>query len=158
MVPVHPWEWAGLGVILMLLEVFHGAFVLSVLGASALVTAAVDVLFPSLALTLVTFGLLAVLGLWLLRPQLLRRVRGRAGDADETNVAALVGSTAHVQVPFDDEGLGRVRVGAEEWRARLRTGALWTPGTPLTVVGSSGATLEVAPAAPGPPSAEVEHL
>lgn len=155
---MHPWEWAGLGVILMLLEVLHGAFILSVLGASALVTAAVDVLFPSLALTLITFAILAALGLWLLRPRLLRRVRGRAGAAAETNVAALVGSTARVQVPFDDEGMGRVRVGTEEWRARLRTGEPWTPGTPLTVVGSSGATLEVAPAAPGPQGAEVEHL
>ncbi len=146
MIDVPAWVWAGMGVILLLLESLHGAFILSILGAAALVTAGIDVLAPSLPLTLIAFAILGALGLWLLRPVVLRTLRRGPAPAD-SNVNALMGAACRVLVPFDAEGMGRVRVGGEAWRAHLRdTGADWTPETPLRVVGCEGTTLEVAPA------------
>lgn len=144
---VPAWVWAGAGVILLLLESLHGAFILSILGAAALVTAGIDVLMPSLPLTLIAFAILGALGLWLLRPAVLQTLHRGPAPA-ESNVNALLGATCRVLVPFDAEGIGRVRVGGEAWRAHLRNGgAVWTPNTPLRVVGCEGTTLEVAPAA-----------
>ena len=143
------WVWAGLGVVLLLLESLHGAFILSILGAAALVTAGVEVLFPSIPLTITAFVILSALGLWLLRPVVMRRLR-RPGPEQDSNVAALIGAACRVEVPFDQEGIGRVRVGGEAWRAHLRhVEAAWTPETPLRVVGCAGTTLEVAPAGTG---------
>ncbi len=136
------WVWAAVGVLLMLLESLHGAFILSILGAAALVVAALSWLVPISGIQLVAWAALSLVGLWLVRPVLTRRWgKGRGAP---TNVAALVGQRGVVVAPFDPRRVGRVRVGGETWRAHLVEGCPVPPeGAELAVVGSQGATLEV---------------
>ena len=139
------WVWAVIGVALLVLESMHGAFVLSVLGVGALVAAVVALLVPLTIVTLPTFAVVSGVGLFTLRPWVLRRFGGRGGIA--TNADAMVGRMAQVLVPFEPETrTGRVVVGAEQWRARVAEGwAMPGVGGQCTVLSVEGNTLQVCP-------------
>lgn len=141
-----------MGVVLLLLESLHGAFILSMIGAAALLTAALALLTTNALLLVGAFVLLSAAALWLLRPVVVRRL-SRRDQAPDSNVAALIGADCRVEVAFDAEGVGRVRVGGETWRARLRSGAdAPAAGAHLRIVGCTGTTLEVAPEVGAPKS------
>ena len=139
------WVWAVIGIALLVLESMHGAFVLSVLGVGALAAAVMALLLPLAVVTVPTFAVVSIVGLFTLRPWAVRRFGRRGGMA--TNVDALVGRTAQVLVPFEPETrTGRVVVGAEQWRARLEEG--WAApgvGGQCTVLSVDGNTLQVCP-------------
>jgi len=136
------------GLLLILLEAAHGAFVLSMVGLAALVTAAVAAAgLRSLAVTVPVFLVVSLGLLLLLRPLAVRRLRSWPASA-ATNVQALVGQTGRVVVPFDDRGVGYVLVGGERWRAHVAEGwdtARLSVGSTCTVLAVQGATLEVCP-------------
>lgn len=145
MVPVPPWAWVVIGGLLLLLELANGAFVLAVLGVSAVATGGVALLLPPPTVTVPAFLAMAAFGLAVLRPLALRRFR--SGE-QRTNVEAVIGHTARLVSAFDEAHYGRVTVGGESWRAHLADGWVdrpWHAGARFTVLAASGVTLEVCP-------------
>lgn len=145
--------WLVGGVLALAAELFTGTFVLLMVGGAAL-GAAVAAAFAGGPVPWIVFAVLAVFGLWLIRPWAVRRLRGGAGT--RTNVDALTGGTAYAVAPFDPvTRVGRVKIDGVEWRARLWEGTpggdalarLTGPGTTYWVQEVRGATLIVVPMA-----------
>lgn len=148
MSPLPAWLWAAIGVVLIMMESVHGAFIVSVLGTAALLTALVALLIThSLSVTLPIFVVLSIAGLVVVRPWAVRHVHRWPG-AQATNVQSFVGQTVRLVRAFGPDGIGYVLVGAENWRARLADGweqREYPVGSELTVLGVEGATLQVCP-------------
>jgi membrane protein implicated in regulation of membrane protease activity len=113
------WALAAAGALVV--ELFTGTFALLMVGGAALGAALAALATGGGALPWVLFVGLALVGLGLVRPWAVRRMR--LGET-RTNVEALVGETAYFAAPFDPvTRVGRVRVGGVEWRAQLWEGA-----------------------------------
>lgn len=142
------WLWAAIGVVLIMMESAHGAFIVSMLGTAALLTALFALLVThSLSVTLPLFVLFSIAGLVLVRPWAVRHVRSWPGSR-ATNVQSFVGQTVRLVRGFGPDGIGYVVVGAENWRARLADGweqREYPVGSELTVLGVEGTTLQVCP-------------
>ena len=84
------------------------------------------------------FSVGTLAGLFALRPILLQRALDKGGP---TNVDALIGQRCHVVEAIPAGGVGRVRVGAEEWRATCSDDV--PAGADADVLGIEGNTLRV---------------
>ena len=97
----------------------------------------------------VVFACVSTLLLFAVRPWAKRRLAA-ATPQMKTNVDALIGRSAVTITPVDREG-GRVRLGGEEWSARLAPAAQGVTrleaGARVTVTQIDGAVAVVAPAA-----------
>ena len=97
----------------------------------------------------VVFACISTLLLFAVRPWAKRRLTATAPQM-KTNVEALIGRSAVTITPVDSEG-GRVRLGGEEWSARLAPAAQGVTrleaGARVTVTQIDGAVAVVAPAA-----------
>ena len=97
----------------------------------------------------VVFACVSILLLFAVRPWAKRRLAA-ATPQMKTNVDALIGRSATTITAVDDGG-GRVRLGGEEWSARLASAAQGATrleaGARVTVIQIDGAVAVVAPAA-----------
>lgn len=101
--------------------------------------------WPLWAQFLVAAGV-AGFGLVVVRPIALRQIR-RPAEGSLTNVDALLGARGRALREVG-EGEGLVRIGGEEWSARLAPGARPLPeGSAVVVIAIDGATAVVAPVA-----------
>lgn len=107
--------WLILAVALGVVEIFTLTAALGVLGAAALVPAALAALGAPLPIQLVMFGVAATLGVVLVRPVALRHMR--TPQLERFGVDALVGKRAYVLREVTDRD-GLVRIDGEEWTAR----------------------------------------
>ena len=115
------WTWAifvTIGLVMVLLEVIIGvdtAFDLVIVGSILIIAGAATIPFHNWWLTLIVAVVLSVVYLSLLRSYVRRRMRQ---GGTKTNIDAYIGRTAVVLKDIAVADIGRVRVGAEEWRAR----------------------------------------
>ncbi|MGH3835550.1 MAG: NfeD family protein [Pseudonocardiaceae bacterium] len=132
--------WLVAGVLLVVAEVLSGDFVLIMLGAGALVAAAVAALGGAAWLEVAAFAGASLALITLARPVLKRRLNTARVP---TNVEALVGDKAVVVSRVDANG-GKVKLRGELWSARAfyETEVL-EPGQEVTVIKISGATAVV---------------
>ncbi|MGH3813633.1 MAG: NfeD family protein [Pseudonocardiaceae bacterium] len=132
--------WLVAGVLLVVAEVLSGDFVLIMLGAGALVAAAVAALGAAAWLEVAAFAGASLALITLARPVLKRRLNTARVP---TNVEALVGDKAVVVSRVDANG-GKVKLRGELWSARAfyETEVL-EPGQEVTVIKISGATAVV---------------
>ena len=129
--------WVILAALLGLGEVFTLGFFLGALGIAAVFAALVSLL-GGLALQLGAFIVASIASLAVLRPIAARHLRTPA--ALRTGTAALVGAKAIVVQRVDDRG-GRVKIGGEEWSARVFfDGQVLEPGSRVEVAKIEGAT------------------
>jgi len=143
------WLWLIGGVLLLILEVIAPGFFLVFIGAAAMATGLVTVLFNvGLAPQLAMFALYAVIAVLFGR----RFYANRAVDSTDPllndRVGRLVGKTVTV-VAAVDEHAGRVRVGASEWSARGGPAAV---GERVRITGVEGNCLTVEAHRPLPPA------
>ena len=115
---MEPWHyWIIAGLILCILEMFTGDFVLLGLGIAAVgasFTAASD---ASVNWQLTTFAFVSIAFIFGVRP-VAKRHFYKNSDPRPSNINALIGKTATVLEPINgDHGVGRVKLGSEEWRA-----------------------------------------
>ncbi|WP_309135350.1 NfeD family protein [Cellulomonas sp.] len=140
--------WVGAALLLGVLEMLSLELVLGMLAVGALAGGLAYALGAPVAVQLLVAAVTALVLLLVLRPWLLRHLRGRV-DLPETNAAALVGRAA-VVVADVDAASGRVKLAGEVWTARTADGTALPAGTPVTVVRIDGATAVVAASAPAP--------
>jgi membrane protein implicated in regulation of membrane protease activity len=133
--------WVIVGLVLIVAEVVSGDFVLVMLGLAALFGAASAALTGNPVVDVAVFALSSVGLLVLARPALKRRFL--AGTGVLTNSDALLGARAVVLSTVDASD-GRVKLAGDIWSARnVHEGDPIEPGTTVTVVEISGATVVV---------------
>lgn len=150
--------WVIAAFVLAGLEVFALNLVFGTLVVGALSGSLVALLGGGFTAQAITASAVSVLGLFLVRPLLVKRFRIE-GRFSPTGTAAHVGRPARVLAEVSEDG-GRVKLAGEEWSARsLEPGAVFAVGAPVSVVSIDGATAVVtAPPAPSqaPPDLPAE--
>lgn len=138
--------WLALALALGAVEAATVDFVFIMLAGGAAAGGAAAALGAPFAAQVVVAVAVAALLLGLVRPEIKKRML--AGSAQVAlGTAAYVGRTAEVTSEVTPDG-GRVRIGGEEWSARLVPDALPVAmGGRVRVVSIDGATAVVAPAA-----------
>lgn len=129
--------WLIAAAVLIVAELFNGAFVLLMFGIGALVASIFGLLGFDLWVQVLVFALVSVLALWLVRPWFNRKIHKGDGDM---GLAKIEGSDASV-VERIDRDHGMVKIEGELWRARPADGAnSYEPGERVRVIKVDGAT------------------
>jgi membrane protein implicated in regulation of membrane protease activity len=135
--------WLILAAVLGVAEIFTLTAALGLLGATALLTAAVAAIGLPMGVQLAVFILSSVSSLVLLRPIAQRHLT--QPPAKRFGISALVGKSAYVTLEVTGRD-GRVRIGGEEWSARAYDETLVIPaGATVDVIEIEGATALVYP-------------
>ncbi|MEO3809437.1 NfeD family protein [Sphaerisporangium sp. B11E5] len=135
--------WLILAAVLGVAEIFTLTAALGLLGAAALLTAAVAAIGLPTGVQLAVFVLSAVSSLAILRPIAQRHIT--QPPPRRFGISALVGKSAYVTREVNGRE-GRVRIGGEEWSARAYDETLVIPaGATVDVIEIEGATALVYP-------------
>jgi len=121
-------------------EVLTTTFVLAPFSVGALVAALVAALGGGAVVSWLTFIVISLLTLWVVRP--IARSHMRTPAQLRTGTAALIGKRAIVLERIaNDEGVGCVRIDGEVWTARAYDDdSVIEAGTPVQVIEIRGAT------------------
>ena len=137
--------WLILAAILGVAEILTLTAALGLLAVAALAAAGAAALGLDVLGQCITFAVVALAGLVVIRPLVKRQLRPRYGPQHRFGVAALVGRQARVVQEVTGHA-GRVRIGGEEWSARAYDETLVIPaGTTVDVIEIEGATALVYP-------------
>jgi membrane protein implicated in regulation of membrane protease activity len=136
--------WAGIGLVMMIAEIFVPGFFLFCLGIGCAGAAVSAVLGADPAGQLITFSALSLFAFFTLRPLMMRRF-WQATDV-KTNMDALVGQRGRVSQDFEPGlRLGRVAVAGDDWRAETTSDMPLRIGDMIVVVRVDSNTLIVKP-------------
>ncbi len=149
--------WVIAAFVLAGLEVFALNLVFGTLVVGALSGSLAALLGGDFTTQAITASVVSVLGLFLVRPLLVKRFRVE-GRFSPTGTAAHVGRPARVLAEVSEDG-GRVKLAGEEWSARtLDPAAVFAVGAQVSVVSIDGATAVVTAApSPAPSQAPPDH-
>lgn len=146
---LDPWHWLTLGVVLAAVEIVAPGVFFLWLGAAAVATGLLLLLWPDLPWTaqLLLFAALSIAAVY--GGRRIFGTRPPASDHPKLNLRAqrYVGQVFTLEEATVD-GRGRLRVGDGWWRIVTVRGDL-AAGTRVRVVGVEGATLRVQPADAG---------
>jgi membrane protein implicated in regulation of membrane protease activity len=136
---VRDWViWLVAAAALAVAEMFSLDLVLVMLAAGALAAAGTAVVTDVIALQAGVFAIVSVLGLVAVRP--LARRHMVSGTGIKTGIEALEGTPAVVLATVDEHH-GLVKIGGEEWTARVYDSTqVLQPGDTVKVVEIKGAT------------------
>lgn len=136
------WAWWLLaGAVLIIAELFNGAFVLLMLGAGALAASVAGLLGLAGWVQGLAFAVVSVLALWFVRPWMAKRLH--KDDDRVVGLAAIEGSHASV-IERIDRDHGMVKIEGELWRARpYDSDMIYEPGERVRVMRVEGATAMV---------------
>lgn len=138
--------WLALAIVFAVAEILTVAFFALFVTIAALGAAAASALGADLLLQGGVFAILAVLGLLLARPPLLRYVRGRQSPAGLSGAQEMIGRTGLVTEAIQGEHRpGHVEIMGERWPAVSADGQPVKAGLEVRVVEIRRATLVVAP-------------
>jgi membrane protein implicated in regulation of membrane protease activity len=137
--------WIIVAVVLGVAEILTLTAALGLLAVAALAAAGAAAIGLGLFAQFVTFSVVAVTGLVVVRPLVQRQLRPQVGSRHRFGVAALEGRQARVVQEVTGHA-GRVRIGGEEWSARSYDETLVIPtGATVDVIKIEGATALVYP-------------
>jgi membrane protein implicated in regulation of membrane protease activity len=134
------WMWLAAGGALLVAEMLTVDLLFASLAFSAFMAAGVNALGFGMAVQGVTFGIAAVISLFILRPIALKNLKKRTPDF-ATNVDALVGSGAFTISAVTDRS-GQIKLNGEIWSARSDSGEI-PADSKVQVVAIEGATAVV---------------
>ena len=141
--------WIGGALLLVVIETVTADLTFLMIAGGALGGGLTSFLGGPLWAQVVVFACVSTLLLFAVRPWAKRRLAATTPQM-KTNVEALIGRSATTITAVDDGG-GRVRLGGEEWSARLAPVVQGTTrleaGASVTVTEIDGAVAVVAPAA-----------
>lgn len=114
---MEPWVvWALATLFLFILEVFVPGFFLACLGVGCLCAGLSSIFQTEPAIQLFVFAMTTLITLFGLRPFFLKYLY-KEEDGTRTNTGALIGKNAVVTKEIQPvHGLGRVKVGGEDWK------------------------------------------
>lgn len=140
--------WIGGALLLVVIETVTADLTFLMIAGGALGGGLTSFLGGPLWAQVVVFACVSTLLLFAVRPWAKRRLAATTPQM-KTNVDALIGRSATTITAVDDGG-GRVRLGGEEWSARLAPTVQGTTrleaGASVTVTEIDGAVAVVAPA------------
>ena len=140
--------WIGGALLLVVIETVTADLTFLMIAGGALGGGLTSFLGGPLWAQVVVFACVSTLLLFAVRPWAKRRLAATTPQM-KTNVDALIGRSATTITAVDDGG-GRVRLGGEEWSARLAPAVQGTTrleaGASVTVTEIDGAVAVVAPA------------
>ena len=141
--------WVGGALLLIVIETVTADLTFLMIAGGALGGGLTSFLGGPVWAQVVVFACVSTLLLFAVRPWAKRRLAATTPQM-KTNVDALIGRSATTITAVDDGG-GRVRLGGEEWSARLAPVVQGTTrleaGASVTVTEIDGAVAVVAPAA-----------
>ena len=132
--------WLAAGGALLVAEMLTVDLLFASLAFSAFMAAGVNALGFNMAVQGLTFGIAAVLSLFILRPIALKNLKKRTPDF-ATNVDALVGVPA-LTISVVTDRSGQIKLNGEIWRARSQSGEI-AEDSKVQVVAIEGATAVV---------------
>ena len=132
--------WLAAGGALLVAEMLTVDLLFASLAFSAFMAAGVNALGFNMAVQGLTFGIAAVLSLFILRPIALKNLKKRTPDF-ATNVDALVGVPA-LTISVVTDRSGQIRLNGEIWSARSQSGEI-AEDSKVQVVAIEGATAVV---------------
>jgi membrane protein implicated in regulation of membrane protease activity len=132
--------WLAAGGALLVAEMLTVDLLFASLAFSAFMAAGVNALGFNMAVQGVTFGIAAVISLFILRPIALKNLKKRTPDF-ATNVDALLGSGALTLSVVTDRS-GQIKLNGETWSARSDSGEI-PADSKVQVVAIEGATAVV---------------
>lgn len=134
--------WLGVGVVLLLVEIFTLTIVLGMVGVGALVAALAAALGAPVLAQAGAFVVTST-GLLVFAREPVQRMLNKGDGGASSDARALTGSTAVVIEQVTD-ATGQVRLNGELWRARpYAVGPPLEPGAAVSVAVVQGATLLV---------------
>ncbi|MEM0897743.1 MAG: NfeD family protein [Verrucomicrobiota bacterium] len=141
---MEPWHyWIIAGCVLCILEIFTGDFLLLGLGIAAVGSGVAAYYDASLTWQVGVFAIVSVVFVFGIRP-VAKRHFYHTSDHRVSNVDAMRGKRGVITSPIPEGGqAGRVRLGAEEWRAVSEDGLSLSEGIEVVVEAVEGATLHV---------------
>jgi membrane protein implicated in regulation of membrane protease activity len=131
------WMWLAAGGALLVAEMLTVNLLFASLAFSAFMAALSQVLGFNMAVQGITFGVAAVVSLFVLRPIALENLKKRTPDF-ATNVDALVGGSG-LTLSVVTERSGRIKLNGEVWSARTESGEI-AADSKVQVVAIEGAT------------------
>ncbi|GJM21647.1 MAG: hypothetical protein DHS20C15_15620 [Planctomycetota bacterium] len=137
--PMHFWLWATL--LLLIAEILTAGFLLGAIAVSTLLTAGGAWLGLTAEWQMAFFALSSIASLLWLRPVFVSLL---SPDESPTNVDALIGRSGTVVAQVPANGIGRVRLNNEEWRATASS--TLQVGAPVRVDAVEGNTVRVSAA------------
>lgn len=136
--------WAGLGIVLFILEIFVPGFFLVCLGIGCMGGSLAAGLGLGVGFQLFAFSAFALLAFFTVRPILMKRMWN--GPDVRTNMDALVGQRGRVTQDFDPGlRLGRVSAAGDDWRAECTSDKVLRVGDLVEVIRVESNTLVVKP-------------
>ncbi|MBX2973692.1 MAG: NfeD family protein [Flavobacteriales bacterium] len=136
--------WAGLAIVLFILEIFVPGFFLLCLGIGCIGASATAALGGGIALQLAAFSVFSLVSIFTIRPLLMKRM-WNAPDV-KMNMDALAGQRGRVTQDFDPGlRLGRVSAAGDDWRAECVSDKALRVGDLVEVVRVESNTLIVKP-------------
>lgn len=143
--------WLVFGVLLLGLEVLTVAFFALFLAAAAFGAAIASGFGVDVWVQVVVFAAVAILGVLIGRPPLMRLVHRHDAVMTLPGVQGLVGQRAvTVDVVGDEHHPGHAMLAGERWLAITDAGAELEPDVTVTVTAVRGTTLVVRPFMPAP--------
>ncbi|MBD2761509.1 NfeD family protein [Kocuria sp. cx-455] len=143
----NPWIlWLIIMLVLAGIEMLTLDFLFLMMSMAALGAGVVSFFTPSFPLQVITFAVVAVLLIFLLRPVALRRLN-RSTPSTRSNAERLVGLSCTVLEPVSED-TGLVRLEGDIWTARSAERATLETGTKAYVYRIDGATAIVSHTAP----------
>jgi membrane protein implicated in regulation of membrane protease activity len=131
--------WLIVSVGFVIAEIFSLDLVLIMFAAGALAAAGTAAVVDNLFIQALVFAIVSVLALVVVRPLAQRRLQNTT-DEHRMGIEALKGSTA-VVLELVDEHSGLVKIGGEEWTARVFDATqVLEPGQQVQVIDIKGAT------------------
>jgi membrane protein implicated in regulation of membrane protease activity len=135
--------WVIIGLLLWIIEIFTPGFVAGVFGTACFIVAPFAAADMSFKIQLLIFGLATAVMSLGVRPLAMKHIY-RRGVKVKTNVDALVGEAGiAVEVIDNLSGMGRVKIGGEEWLAVTQDGSPVEAGTKVIVRRVEGCKLVV---------------
>ena len=131
------WMWLAAGGALLVAEMLTVDLLFASLAFSAFMAAIANAMGYNMAVQGFTFGIAAILSLFILRPIALKHLKKTAPNF-ATNVDALVGADALALTEVNDLS-GQVKLNGETWSARTQSGVVAT-GSKVEVLSIEGAT------------------
>jgi len=134
------WMWLAAGGGLLVAEMLTVDLLFASLAFSAFMAAGANLLGFDMAVQGLTFGIAAVISLFILRPVALKNLKKRT-PMFATNVDALVGSSAIALSAITDRS-GQIKLNGEIWSARSESGEI-AADSKVLVIAIEGATAVV---------------
>lgn len=141
--------WIIIAVLLVALEMHHGAFFAIFAAAGALAAAGVAAISPkAYGIQIAVAAVVAIAGILLVRPYVSRAFARRGEGVIVHGVhGGLVGAQAMTLDEINTNTAGHVYLLGETWLAVTNDGSKIEPGTPVKIAAVTGTTLTVRPVA-----------